>query len=130
MTTNWSYIIMSGKSLQENWKFFQNFIKIFQQPYQLISKRFSNLWGDLKNLGISRKKNFQNIEKNENFHFWKILGTLISKYCREMSCRCFWVPFLGIDGGTCQEAQCAIKWTFFKNKTLRKLEKMKTDNTT
>ncbi len=69
MTINPSYTIMSAKARQENWKFFQNFIKIFQQPFQLISKRLSNLRTDLRNPGGRRKKNFENIEKNENFHF-------------------------------------------------------------
>ncbi len=36
-----------------------------------------------------------------------------SKCCREVSFRYFWVRFSGIDGETCQEADCAIKWTFF-----------------
>ncbi len=33
---------ISAKLVQENWKFFRNFIKIFQQPHQLISKCPSN----------------------------------------------------------------------------------------
>ncbi len=32
------------------------------------------------------------------------------KCCRETSFGCFWVRFSGIDGGTCQEAHCVIKW--------------------
>ncbi len=120
---------MSAKSLQKNWKLFQNFIKIFQQPYQLISKRLNNLWDDLRNLGISQKKNFENIETNKNFYFWTFLGISISKYCREVSSGCFWGQFSGINRGACQEAQCAIKWKFFKNKITRKLGKTKTDTT-
>ncbi len=34
----WSYTITSAKPLQENWKFSQNFIKIFQCSYQPILK--------------------------------------------------------------------------------------------
>ncbi len=33
-----SYTLMSAKSIQETQKFSQNFLKIFQQPHQLISK--------------------------------------------------------------------------------------------
>ncbi len=33
---------MSEKHLQENWKFSGNFIKIFQQCYQLITKYLDN----------------------------------------------------------------------------------------
>ncbi len=62
-------------------------------------------------------------------YFWKFLGMSISKYCREVSSGCFWVRFSEIDGGTCQEAQCVIKWKFFKNRISRKLGKMKTDIT-
>ncbi len=46
-------------------KVFQNFIKIFQQPYQLISKCLSNLSGDLSNPGISWKKIFKYREKRK-----------------------------------------------------------------
>ncbi len=72
MTINWSYIIMSAKCRHENWKFFQIFIKIFQQPHQLTSKCLSNLWSDLRNSGISGKNNFENIEKKRKLSFLKI----------------------------------------------------------
>ncbi len=55
------------------------------------------MWGDLRNLGISREKNF---EKNENFHFWKFPGLSTSKYCREASFAYFWNPLLRINRET------------------------------
>ncbi len=121
MTINWSYIIMSAKSLQEKW----NFIKIFQQPHQLISKCLSNLWGDLKKPRHNSEKKILRIMKNETF-VWKFPRMSTSNCCREVSFTCFWMRFSVIDRETCQEAQCAIKRKFFENKISRKLGKTKT----
>ncbi len=62
---------------------------------------------------IFYERNFEDIGRKDNFPFWKVPGMLTSKRCRWVSFACFWVRFSGIDGGTCQETRCAMKWKFY-----------------
>ncbi len=105
------------KTCYDNYFIFNNFLRILKDPTEKIWKKllknFQNIWGDLRNSGISRKKNFEKIEKNENFHFWKFPGISTSKCCREVSLGYFLVRFSGIGRETCQEANCVMKWKFF-----------------
>ncbi len=95
----------------------------------LTSKRCKEKWfrvflsavfGDrqrtnVKKTSVRYNGNFFNTKFRENgenrqLFFRKFPGMSTSKCCREVSFGCFWVRFSRIDGGTCQEARCAIKW--------------------
>ncbi len=72
------------------------------------------MWGDLKNLGISRKKKSGKLRKTKTYNFWKFPGMSTSKCCREVNFEYFWVRFSGIEKETCQKANYVIKWKFKK----------------
>ncbi len=48
------------------------------------------------------EKNFEKIEKNKNFYFWKFLEMSTSKCCTEVTIGYFWMRFFGINRKTCQ----------------------------
>ncbi len=67
--------VMSARSLQENFKFSRNFIKIFQRPNQLISKYISNFLKMFAQLPQRRTERIirgrgSRITKNDTSKFW------------------------------------------------------------
>ncbi len=80
---------------------------------------FGDWWRNMSRSPVRHKMEIFLTEFRENWDkrnrsFLKVFGNVNFKMLQRGEFGCSWLRYSAIDGGTCQEAQCAIKWKFLK----------------